>query len=75
MLLKSDRLAALESGVLLFIKGQVPYEQRQHVLAVPENFQGREAAYLQPSSVSLLALSLPSGESVLPAGLLCASSA
>lgn len=53
MLLKSDRLAALESGVLLFIKGQVLYEQQQYVLALPENFQGGETACLQSSSVSL----------------------
>lgn len=55
MLLKSSRLAVLESGVLFLIKEQVLYEQQQYVLALPENFQDDETAYLQSFSFSLFA--------------------
>lgn len=56
MLQKSGRLEALEFGVLLFVKEQVQYEQQQYVLALPENFQGDETAYLQSFSFSLFAI-------------------
>lgn len=55
MLLESDRLSALESGVL-FIKEQVLYEQQQYVPVLPENFQGDESAYLQSFSFSVFAI-------------------